>query len=80
MGSAAKTLMMSNLKNTVWGFKKLIGRGFNDPLVQEEKKRVPYEIVQGPNGTTGIKVSFCALSSKDFPLLHSTRADSDKQG
>ena len=56
MGSAAKTLMMSNLKNTVTGFKKLIGRNYNDPQVQEEKKRVTYEIVEGPDGTTGIRV------------------------
>ena len=56
MGSAAKTLMMSNLKNTVWGFKKFIGRNFNDSQVQREKTRITYEIVEGPNGNAGIKV------------------------
>ena len=56
MGSAAKTLMMSNLKNTIVGFKKFIGRNYNDPQVQAEKKRVVYDIVEGPDGTTGIKV------------------------
>ncbi len=56
MGSSAKTLMMSNLKNTVWGFKKFIGRNFTDPQVQVEKNRVPYEVVEGPNGNAGLKV------------------------
>ena len=56
MGSGAKTLMMSNLKNTVMGFKKFIGRSYNDPQVQTEKNRVLYEVVEGPDGTTGIRV------------------------
>ena len=56
MGSAAKTLMISNLKNTLWGFKKYIGRNYSDPEVQAEKRRVPYEVVEGPGGTTGVKV------------------------
>ncbi len=50
--------MMSNLKNTVWGFKKFIGRNFNDPQVQVEKNRVPYEVVEGPNGNAGLKVRY----------------------
>ena len=63
MGSGAKTLMLSNLKNTVMGFKKFIGRSYNDPQVQAEKSRVLYEVVEGPNGTTGIRVNPCIFQT-----------------
>ena len=72
MGSGAKTLMMSNLKNTVMGFKKFIGRNYNDPQVQAEKSRVLYEVVEGPDGTTGIQVRPLAFSINrlNMGILH----------
>ena len=57
MGASAKSNMMSNSKNTVWGFKKLIGREFNESQVQNEKEFLPYEVVEGVNGAAAIKVS-----------------------
>ena len=56
MGMSAKSQATSNLKNTVYNFKRMIGRRFNDPVVQYEKQFVPYQVVEGPNGQTGIKV------------------------
>ena len=57
IGGAAKQQMVSNLKNTVWGFKKLIGRQFHEPVVQREKSYLPYELVQQDDGSVGIQVS-----------------------
>ena len=51
-------MMMSNLKNTVWGHKRMIGRKFSDPVVQHEKTFLPYNVVSGPNDTTAIQVSW----------------------
>lgn len=56
MGAAAKQSQVSNIKNTVWGWKKFIGRGFKDPQVQKEKELVPYAVVEGPNGVTAFRV------------------------
>ena len=56
VGAAAKTQMISNVKNTVWGFKTLIGKQFKDSSVQRDKAVFPYEIVEGPNGAPLIKV------------------------
>ena len=56
MGAAAKQQVVSNMKNTVWGWKKFIGRKYNDPVVQEEQSKVPYEVAEGPEGSTVIKV------------------------
>ncbi|XP_014665007.1 PREDICTED: 97 kDa heat shock protein-like [Priapulus caudatus] len=58
MGVAAKQQMVSNLKNTIWGFKKLIGRNFDDPRLQREKDFLPYDIVRQPDGSTGVKVQY----------------------
>ena len=56
-GASAKNQIISNMKNTPWGWKKLIGRKYQDPVVQAEKNLLPYELVEGPNGSTGIRVS-----------------------
>ena len=57
MGTSARSQLVMNPKNTIWGFKTLMGRKFSDPIVQEEIKWLPYEVVQRPNDEIGIKVS-----------------------
>jgi heat shock protein 4 len=58
LGASAKNQMVTNFKNTIWGWKKLIGRKFSDPVVKQEMKHLPYEIVEGPGGITGIKANY----------------------
>ena len=48
--------MITNLKNTVWGVKHLVGRQFSDPVVQEEVKRLPFRVVQQSGDRVGVKV------------------------
>merc|ERR1712054_377444 len=45
IGEAAKNQAAVNPENTVFDVKRLIGRNFNDELVQKDKKLLPYEIV-----------------------------------
>ncbi|CAK9098393.1 Luminal-binding protein 5 (BiP 5) (78 kDa glucose-regulated protein homolog 5) (GRP-78-5) [Durusdinium trenchii] len=45
IGDAAKNQAAINPENTVFDVKRLIGRNFNDPTVQADKKLVPYTIV-----------------------------------
>ena len=56
MGVSAKNQHIMNFKNTLYGFKVLLGRKFSDPFVQNEIKILPFEIVQQENDTIGIKV------------------------
>ncbi|XP_039264715.1 heat shock 70 kDa protein 4-like [Styela clava] len=58
IGSAAKSQMISNYKNTILGFKRFMGRSFDDPLVQSEKQWMPYEIVPAENNRVGVKVMY----------------------
>lgn len=57
MGTSARNQAVTNFKNTIWGFTPFLGRKFSDPIVQEEIKRVPYEVVEQPGDEVGIKVS-----------------------
>ena len=71
MGLSAKNQMIMNFKNTIWGFKILVGRKFSDPFVQEEIKQFPYEVVKLPNDGIGIKVGM--LHAWHVKWLHGLR-------
>jgi len=50
VGQPAKRQAVTNPENTIFAVKRLIGRGFNDPMTQKDMALVPYKIVKGPNG------------------------------
>lgn len=56
VGLLAKRQAIINAENTIYGIKRLMGRKFNDPIVQEWRKKVPYKIVEAPNGDTHVEV------------------------
>jgi len=56
VGLPAKRQAIINAENTIFGVKRLMGRKFNDPVVQEWNKRVPYKIVEAPNGDAHVEV------------------------
>ncbi|XP_067141998.1 heat shock 70 kDa protein 4 [Centruroides vittatus] len=58
LGVSAKSKQVTNPKNTVFGFKRLIGRKFRDPAVQTEITYLPYQVIELPNGDIGIKVKY----------------------
>src|SRR6266478_3519832 len=50
VGQPAKRQAVTNPENTIFAIKRLIGRRYNDPIVEKDKGLVPYKIVDGPNG------------------------------
>jgi molecular chaperone DnaK len=40
----------------LFAIKRLIGRRYDDPMVEKDKKLVPYKIVKGPNGDAWVEV------------------------
>ncbi|WP_025772279.1 molecular chaperone DnaK [Thioalkalivibrio sp. HK1] len=56
VGQAAKRQAVTNPKNTLYAFKRLIGRRFEDEEVQRDIEIVPYSIVKANNGDAWIEV------------------------
>jgi molecular chaperone DnaK len=50
VGQAAKRQAVTNPENTFFAIKRLIGRRYDDPMVEKDKELVPYRIVKGDNG------------------------------
>ena len=55
IGLPAKRQAVTNPMNTLFAIKRLIGRRYDDPMVEKDKKLVPYKIVKGPNGDAWVE-------------------------
>ncbi|XP_076945364.1 heat shock 70 kDa protein 15-like [Bidens hawaiensis] len=55
LGTAGAASSMMNPKNTISQIKRLIGRPFSDPELQQDLKALPFSVTEGPDG---------------FPLIH----------
>ncbi|UPH71913.1 molecular chaperone DnaK [Abyssibius alkaniclasticus] len=55
VGQSAKRQAVTNPTNTMFAIKRLIGRRFEDPLVEKDRGLVPYEIVKGDNGDAWVE-------------------------
>jgi molecular chaperone DnaK len=56
VGLPAKRQAVTNPTGTLFAIKRLIGRRFDDPMVEKDKKLVPYKIVNGPNGDAWVEI------------------------
>ncbi|MBT5010870.1 MAG: molecular chaperone DnaK, partial [Gammaproteobacteria bacterium] len=56
VGQSAKRQAVTNPNNTLFAIKRLIGRQFDDEVVQRDIKMVPYGIVKADNGDAWVKV------------------------
>ena len=55
VGQPAKRQAVTNPENTFFPIKRLIGRQYDDPMVEKDKGMVPYQIVKGPNGDAWVR-------------------------
>ena len=56
VGHPARGQMLINPKNTVYGAKRLVGRQFKSPVVNDLVGRFAYEIASGPRGEAAVKL------------------------
>lgn len=56
VGQAAKRQAVTNPDNTLFAIKRLIGRKFEDDVVQKDISMVPYKIVKAENGDAWVDV------------------------
>jgi molecular chaperone DnaK len=55
VGQSAKRQAVTNPQNTLFAVKRLIGRRFEDDVVQKDIKMVPYKIVKADNGDAWVE-------------------------
>src|SRR5690554_5902596 len=55
VGQPAKRQAVTNPENMFFAIKRLIGRRFEDPTVEKDKKLVPYKIVKADNGDAWVE-------------------------
>ena len=56
VGQIARRQAITNPENTVFSSKRFMGRKFEDPITQEESKRVPFKLVKASNGDVSFEI------------------------
>ncbi len=56
VGQLAKRQMLLNPENTIFAVKRLMGRKFSSPEIQQLKDRLPYKLVEAENGDVWVEV------------------------
>ncbi len=56
VGQVAKRQAITNPENTIFSIKRLMGRKYNSKEVKEAMKRLPYKIVEAPNGDAHVEI------------------------
>lgn len=88
VGVAGAAQLNTNVKNTITGVKRLIGRKFTDPVVQQEVPLLPFAVREAKDGSVEIAVQYmgqeCILTPQQViaALLQDLRkiAEDDQGG
>jgi molecular chaperone DnaK len=73
VGQTAKRQAVTNPERTVFEVKRLIGRRFDDPVVQADAKTLPYKIVKADNGDAWVEIDGVARSPQELSALILTK-------
>jgi molecular chaperone DnaK len=79
VGLLAKRQAVTNPENTVYSIKRLMGRKFKDPIVQQDIKRLPYKIVEASNGDAKVMIGGKEFSPPEVSamILQKLKADAE---
>src|SRR4030088_1959890 len=56
VGQPAKRQSITNSENTIYAIKRLIGRRYDDPMTQKDKRMTYYKIVPGDHGDAYVEI------------------------
>jgi molecular chaperone DnaK len=69
VGHPAKSQMVTNPTQTIFGAKRLIGRRFNSHVVKQVKERFHYEIIEGPAGEAAVNLGGTVFSLQQISAM-----------
>ena len=55
VGQPAKRQAVTNPEKTIFAVKRLVGRRYDDPIIEKDKKLVPYKITKAGNGDAWVE-------------------------
>ncbi len=73
VGQPAKRQAVTNPEGTLFAVKRLIGRRYDDPLVNKDKGLVPFHIVKGDNGDAWVEVENKKYSPSEVSAMILTK-------
>src|SRR3954469_22493700 len=79
VGTIARRQGVTNPENTVYSIKRFMGHKFDDPLVQEAVKRVPYRVARAANGDVRVVMGGKEYSPPEISamILQKLKADAE---
>ena len=79
VGTIARRQAVTNPENTIFSIKRFMGRKFDDPIVQEAIKRVPYRVTRAPNGDVQVVMAGKSYSPPEISamVLQKLRSDAE---
>jgi len=79
VGEVAKRQAITNPENTVYSIKRFMGRKFDDPEVDRDKRLVPYKVARSNNGDVWIEIQGKTYSPPEISamILQKLKADAE---
>ena len=73
VGQPAKRQAVTNPEGTLFAVKRLIGRRYDDPMVEKDKGLVPFKIVKADNGDAWVEVTDKKYSPSEVSAMILTK-------
>src|ERR1019366_8920538 len=79
VGEVAKRQAITNPENTVYSIKRFMGRKFDDPEVDRDKRLMPYKVVRSNNGDVWVEVQGKTYSPPEISAMILQKLKSDAE-
>jgi len=79
IGDAAKRQAITNPENTIFSIKRFMGRQYDDPEVQRDRRLVPYKVVRASNGEAWVEIRGKQYSPVEISAMILRKLKSDAE-